>query len=162
VLVVIGGPSGAGKTTVGKLLAERLAVPFFDADDFHPPSNVEKMANGIPLDDSDRMPWLEALAAKLADWQEEGGAVLACSALRESYRETLESRCSESLRWIMLIGPQHVLAERLASRTGHYFDPALLESQLDTLEIPDDGWQIDIEATPEEIVNNILERLQGA
>lgn len=161
-LVVIGGVSGAGKTTIGKLLSERLAVPFHDADDFHPRSNVEKMASGIPLDEDDRRPWLETLAGKLADWQNAGGAVLACSALKDEYRSTLQSRCSEPLRWIMLVGSEKVLAERLASRTGHYFDPSLLESQLDTLEIPDDGWQIDIEATPEEIVNNIFERLQGA
>lgn len=161
-LVVIGGVSGTGKTTVGKLLAERLAMPFFDADDFHPSSNVEKMASGIPLDDDDRRPWLSVLAARLADWQSEGGAVLACSALKESYRAILQSRCREPLQWIFLAGPEKLLAERLAARKGHYFDPALLESQLDTLEIPHYGWQIDIDATPEEIVNNILERLRGA
>lgn len=159
ILIVIGGVSGAGKTTVGKLLSERLAVPFFDADDFHPRSNVEKMANGIPLDDDDRMPWLEVLAARLAGWEKEGGAVLACSALKESYRAVLESSCSGPVHWIFLTGPEKLFAERLASRKGHYFDPMLLNSQLDTLEIPDYGWQIDIDATTEEIVNNILERL---
>ena len=142
-------------------MAERLALPFFDADDFHPASNVEKMANGIPLNDKDRMPWLEALAGKLADWQTKGGAVLACSALKEEYRATLQSRCSEPLRWIILVGSDKLLAERLTSRKGHYFDPSLLRSQLNTLEIPGYGWQIDIDATPEEIVNSILERFHS-
>ena len=161
-LVVIGGVSGAGKTTIGQLLSERLAVPFFDADDFHPPSNVEKMAGGTPLDDADRGPWLELLAARLAGWEKEGGAVLACSALKESYRAVLESSCSGPIQWIFLTGSEILLAERLASRKGHYFDPMLLKSQLDTLEIPDYGWHVDIDATTEEIVNNILERLRRA
>lgn len=143
-------------------LAERLAVPFFDADDFHPPSNVEKMANGIPLDDSDRMPWLEALARNLADWQREGGAVLACSALKESYRAVLESRCSDPLQWIFLTGSEKLLAERLALRKAHYFDPALVQSQLETLEIPEYGWKMDIGRSPQEIVEDILERLNSA
>ena len=162
ILLVIGGVSGAGKTTVGKQLAERLGVPFFDADDFHPPSNVEKMASGIPLDDGDRMPWLEALAARLADWQQQGGLVLACSALKESYRAVLESSCSVPLQWIFLTGSEKLLAERLAARKGHYFDPALLQSQLETLEIPGYGWQVDIDRSPQEIVEDILERLNSA
>jgi 6-phosphogluconate dehydrogenase/gluconokinase len=161
-LVVIGGVSGTGKTTVGKLLAERLAIPFFDADDFHSPLNVEKMARGIPLDDDDRQPWLETLSGNLADWEAAEGAVLACSTLKESYRVTLRSRCSKPPQWVFLTGSEKLLAERLAARRGHYFDPALLGSQLDTLEIPDYGWQIDVDATPEQIVNNILERLHGA
>lgn len=161
ILIVIGGVSGAGKTTVGKLLAQRLAIPYFDADDFHPPSNVEKMAKGIPLDDDDRRPWLEVLAARLSDWEKRNGAVLACSALKESYRATLVSRCSEPPLWIFLTGSEKLLAERLALRKGHYFDPALLKSQFDTLENSDYGWQIDINAAPEKIVNDILKRLYG-
>ena len=120
------------------------------------------MAHGIPLDDADRQPWLETLAAEMANWQQEGGAVLACSALKESYRVTLESRCNEPPHWIFLTGREELLAERLASRKGHFFDPTLLKSQVDALEIPDDGCQIDIDTTPEEIVNNILERLTNA
>lgn len=161
-LVVVGGVSGAGKSRIGQLLAERMAMRFFDADDFHPASNVEKMANGIPLDDDDRMPWLEVLAVRLAGWEKEGGAVLACSALKESYRAVLESSCTGPIQWIFLTGSEMLLAERLSSRKGHYFDPMLLKSQLDSLEIPDYGWQVDIDAAPEEIVENILERLAGA
>ena len=83
-LLVVGGVSGVGKSTVGALLAEALGLPFYDADNFHPPANIEKMASGQPLDDGDRGPWLESLASNLATWEEQGGAVLACSALKES------------------------------------------------------------------------------
>lgn len=161
-LVVVGGVSGSGKTAIGTLLAECLGVRFYDADDFHSLSNVEKMTSGIPLDDADRQPWLESLASELAAWEQEGGAVLACSALKESYRTTLESRCSQPVRWIFLVGNEKLLAKRLSSRKGHYFDPSLLQSQLDMLEMPDHGWRIDIDTSRAEIVNNILERLQGA
>jgi 6-phosphogluconate dehydrogenase/gluconokinase len=161
-IVIIGGVAGAGKTTVGRLLSARLAVPFYDADDFHPPSSIEKMAKGIPLGDNDRMPWLEVLAARLADWQLERGAVLACSALKESYRAILASRCTEPPQWIFLTGSGKLLADRLASRKGHYFDPALLKSQLETLELPGYGWQMDIDRSPQEIVADILGRLQCA
>jgi 6-phosphogluconate dehydrogenase/gluconokinase len=162
VLLIVSGVSGAGKTTVGKLLAERLAIPFFDADDFHPPSNVEKMANGIPLTDADRLPWLETLAGMLDEWEQRGGAVLACSALKESYRAALASRCRGPVAWVILLGPEDVLAQRLASRKGHYFDRGLLRTQLETLEIPGYGWQIDIERPVQDILKEILERLINA
>jgi len=142
-------------------LSEALDVPFYDADDFHPASNIEKMASSLPLDDSDRRPWLETLASELSAWEKEGGAVLACSALKESYRTTLGSRCGESIRWIFLTGSKTVLAERLASRKGHFFDQNLLGSQLKALEIPDYGWQVDIESSPQEIVKTILKRMRG-
>jgi 6-phosphogluconate dehydrogenase/gluconokinase len=158
-LIVICGVSGTGKTTVGKLVAERLDLPFYDADDFHPPSNVEKMASGIPLDDADRQPWLEKLASKMADWQLRGGAILACSALKESYRATLESRCSGPVGWVILLGSEELLARRLASRKGHFFDRELLRTQLDALEVPGYGWQMDIERSPREILQEIFERL---
>ena len=159
-LVIVCGVSGAGKTTIGKLLSEALGIPFFDADDFHPASNVEKMAAGIALHDEDRAPWLETLASKLVDWEEEGGAVLACSALKETYRATLSSRCGGDLQWILLTAPEALLAERLAARKGHYFDRNLLGSQLESLEMPDYGWQIDVQSSPQDIVNSILERLR--
>jgi carbohydrate kinase (thermoresistant glucokinase family) len=134
-------------------------MPFYDADDFHPASNVEKIAGGRPLDDADRRPWLETLAGNLPAWQEEGGAVLACSALKESYRELLGSQSGDRIQWIVLHANQAVLADRLKLRKGHFFDKALLNSQLDTLEIPDYGWLIDVDSSPQEIVNKILKRL---
>lgn len=160
VILVVCGVSGAGKTTTGKLLADALNIPFFDADDFHSSSNIEKMANGLPLDDKDRQPWLETLASMLPAWQQEGGAVLACSALKETYRATLESQCDNFVRWIFLTGSEAVLTDRLASRKGHFFDRELLHSQLDAFEIPDYGRIIDVESSPQEIVSNILMRLR--
>ena len=142
------------------MLSEALDVPFHDADDFHAASNVAKMANGQPLDDADRQPWLEELAARLAGWQEEGGAVLACSALKESYRATLESKCDETIRWVFLTASEKELAARLALRKGHFFDPDLLASQLEALEVPRYGWHVDTEASPREIVDTILQRLR--
>ena len=120
------------------------------------------MSRGTPLDDADRQPWLETLASKLPDWERGGGAVLACSALKESYRATLVSKCGQAVRWVMLEAPEELLAERLAARKGHYFDPALLRSQVDTLELPDYGWRMDVTAAPQEIVDSILKRLVGA
>ena len=160
-LLVVCGVSGVGKTTIGRLLSEALKLPFYDADDFHPESNVEKMSNGIPLDDGDRRPWLDTLASHLSEWEKEGGAVLACSALKERYREILGSQCGERIRWIVLHANETVLADRMASRTGHLFDRQLLGSQLDTLEIPDYGWLIDVQPSPQEIVNELLMRLRN-
>ena len=158
---IVCGVSGAGKTTIGKLLSEALEMPFFDADDFHPASNIEKMSKGVPLDDADRQPWLETLASKLPEWEESGGAVLACSALKESYRATLGSQCSGAVHWVILSASEELLAERLAARKAHYFDPALLRSQLDALELPDYGWLIDVTSSPQEVVEEILMRLRG-
>ena len=157
--IIVCGVSGVGKTTVGKLLAAALQIPFHDADDFHPASNVEKMAAGLPLNDEDRQPWLETLAENLATWQKEGGAVLACSALKESYREALASRCNGSPRWIVLHAAEAVLAQRLDERKGHVFDPQLLASQLEAFKPPDYGWLLDATAPPQKIVADILRRL---
>jgi 6-phosphogluconate dehydrogenase/gluconokinase len=160
-LIVVCGVSGSGKTTIGKRLSDVLNIPYYDADDFHPASNIEKMASGRSLDDADRQPWLERLATSLAEWQEEGGAVLACSALKESYRETLESRCNAGIQWVFLTASEAVLADRLATRKGHFFDRNLLTSQLDALEVPGYALQIDTESSPQAIVDAILKRLYG-
>lgn len=142
-------------------MSEALKIPFYDADDFHPASSVGKMKSGVPLSDEDRRPWLEALAGNLHEWQEAGGAVLACSALKESYRSTLGSQCNGDLTWIILHGSRELLNDRLISREGHFLDEQLLNSQLETFEIPDYGWRFDAESSPQEIVNSILERLRG-
>lgn len=158
-IAIVCGVSGTGKSTIGKLLADVLTLPFYDGDDFHPDANVEKMKSGVPLNDNDRQPWLELLANEIASWESGGGAVLACSALKESYRQVLAAKCHGRIEWIMLHGTAELLNERLTSRKGHFFDLRLLASQLIALELPDYGWTIDIAPPPSQIIDNILMRL---
>ena len=160
-VLLIVGVSGVGKTTIGAQVARELGIPFFDADDFHPASNIERMKSGIPLDDDDRQPWIETLAKQLSYWQKASGAVLACSALKKSYREILEAQCDERPLWLFLHAPKSVLASRLAARKGHFFDQRLLHTQLDELEAPDDGWLIDASQSEEEIVGEVLSRIRA-
>lgn len=158
-IVIVCGVSGTGKSTIGKMLADALALPFYDADDFHPEANVQKMQSGRPLNDEDRQPWLEDLATQLANWEHKKGAVLACSALKATYRETLAAKCAGPIEWIILHGSKALLTERLGARKGHFFEPKLLESQLTTLELPNDVSVVDIQAPPENIVQSIVARL---
>lgn len=130
--VVVMGVTGCGKTTAGAALAQRLRVPFADADDFHPEANVTKMAAGIPLDDDDRSPWLFRLATWLRD-HEEIGAVIGCSALKVKYRDILRSGAPE-LTFLHLHGDREVVAARVAGRPGHFMPASLVDSQYDTLE----------------------------
>ncbi|MGA9591402.1 MAG: gluconokinase, partial [Salegentibacter sp.] len=153
---IVMGVSGVGKTTIGKLLAEKLELPFYDADDFHPKENVIKMENGIPLKDKDRKEWLEKLSTKIKEWHRNGGAVLACSALKEKYREQLSSIPQEDLTWVFLHSDYEVIFERIASREDHYFKPEMLRSQYEILEIPGSGIHVDVEASEEEIISEIM------
>lgn len=137
-VVVVMGVSGSGKTTIGAALARRLAVPFLDADDYHPPANVEKMAHGVPLDDSDRWPWLGALGRAMAETEATaGGVVSACSALKRSYRVHLADTIAVPLVFLVLDGSRETLWARISARRNHYMPPALLGSQLADLERPD-------------------------
>ncbi|MGI9272732.1 MAG: gluconokinase [Woeseiaceae bacterium] len=160
-VVIVCGVSGVGKTTIGERLAKNLGLPFFDADDFHSAANIKKMQGGSPLGEEDRQPWLEALANKLPDWQSNGGAVLACSALKESYRMMLETQCADRPLWVFLHAPEETIVERLSGRTSHFFDQRLLHSQLGELETPDYGWLIDARPSAEDIVNEILSRVRA-
>jgi gluconokinase len=126
------GVSGSGKTTVGAALAQRLGVPFADADDFHPEANIAKMSAGIPLDDEDRRPWLEAIAQWLASHAASGG-VASCSALKRSYRDILTTSAPETF-FLHLHGDRDVLASRVAARPAHFMPAALIDSQFATLE----------------------------
>jgi gluconokinase len=159
-IVLVMGISGSGKSHVGRLLAARLGWPFSDGDDFHSPQNKAKMNAGIPLDDADRWPWLTAIRQSLEqDCRTGCNRVLACSALKRSYRDYL--RDGLPMQLVFLDGPPELLAERLATRRGHFFDPRLLQSQLDSLErpTPDEAWIMDIHQPPEAIVEAVLARL---
>ena len=140
-IVVVMGVSGAGKSTVGEALAQRLGLRFLDADEFHPPQNVAKMAAAIALTDADREPWLERLNAELVARQE-AGAVLACSALKEAYRTRLKRDVSD-FRVVHLTGTIGFIRERMSTRKHDYMPAALLESQFATLEPPTDAIGID-------------------
>ncbi len=158
-IVIVMGVVGAGKTTVGQLLAHQLGWEFADADDFHPESNVEKIRRGIPLTDEDRAPWLQLLRAAIVQWIAAGrNAVLACSALKSGYRRTLQA--GPEVQFIYLRGPASLIAERLHSRHGHFANEQILASQLEDLEEPADAITVGIAASPEEIVRDIREALR--
>jgi gluconokinase len=158
-VVIVMGVSGSGKTTVGQRLAAALGCRFRDADEFHPPENIAKMAAGIPLTDEDRWPWLERLRELLRSTLEAGeDLVLACSALRRVYRERLSVDAARQ-RWVYLWAPRELIAQRLAARRGHYMPPSLLDSQLGTLEVPEDALPVDVSADVDTVVATVLREL---
>ncbi len=157
-IVIVMGTTGSGKTTIGTLLAKRLGWEFVDADDFHPPANVEKMKHGIPLTDADREPWLKALHDKIVEWNaEERNVVLACSALRQGYRDEL--RASPDLKFVYLQGSYELFSQRVLARKGHFAKQDLLASQFATLEEPADAITVDAARSPEEIVSEVRRKL---
>ncbi|ORA38723.1 gluconokinase [Mycobacterium aquaticum] len=154
--IVIMGVSGSGKSTVGAALAQRLRVPFGDADDFHPPANIAKMAAGHPLDDDDRYPWLETIGQWLADHHD--GGVMSCSALKRKYRDQLRRHCPD-VQFLHLTGTPEVIGRRQASRPGHFMPAALLNSQFETLEPLDSdeaGITIDVDQNIDAIVDTYV------
>ena len=158
-VVVIFGVSGCGKTTIARLLSEKTGLPYFDADDFHPSANIEKMGRGLALDDSDREPWLERLSIKLGEASKEGGAILACSALKEKYRKKLAERAND-IHWVYLRGNYELIKKRMSEREGHFMKPGMFRSQFETLEEPDYGIVVNIEDSPQEITEKIIFNLQ--
>lgn len=155
--IVVMGVSGSGKSTVGAALAQRLRVPFADADDFHPPANIAKMTAGEALDDDDRYPWLEAIGEWLAEHCTTGG-VMSCSALKRKYRDQLRRHCPE-MELLHLAGTPEIIGRRQASRPGHFMPASLLASQFDTLEPlePDErGIDIDVDQSIDAIVESYV------
>lgn len=157
-IVIVMGTTGSGKTTIGTLLAKRLGWEFVDADDFHPQANVEKMKHGIPLTDADRDPWLKALRDKIFEWRDEKRqVVLACSALKQSYRDEL--RASSEVRFVYLKGGYELFSQRVLARKGHFAKQDLLTSQFATLEEPTDAIIVDAALPPEQIVSEVRKQL---
>ena len=154
-IYIITGVAGSGKTTVGKLLAKKINIPFYDADDFHPAGNIEKMRNGVPLNDEDRIPWLNLLAENIVSWQKKDGAVVACSALKESYRQLLIVIPSSQISWVFLASTKKIIETRLMQRSDHFFNAQLLKSQFETLEIPTYGLHLDASLSPTQLVDQI-------
>jgi gluconokinase len=162
VVILMMGVSGAGKTTIGQLLASALGWNFVDADDYHPADNVEKMRNGTPLTDADRAPWLETLRTLIANWIAAGkNTVLACSALKQSYRQALQvgPEVEVEINIVYLKSTPEILRQRLRARRGHFMTERMLASQLAALEAPEDAVTVDADRPPAEVVTEIRARL---
>jgi carbohydrate kinase (thermoresistant glucokinase family) len=169
-VIILMGVSGCGKSTLGELLSKELNLPFYDADDFHPKSNVDKMRRGESLNDDDRTPWLHLLSDKIGEWNRAGGAILACSALKKKYRDQLRGNTENNdldssgesgdrVLFIYLKGAKELIQSRLTEREGHYMPPELLDSQFNDLEEPDDALIVNIDQDPNAILNEIILQL---
>jgi len=159
-IVILMGVSGVGKTTIGRILSDKLGWPLFDADEFHSAASIEKMRSGIALEDADRWPWLDRMNAMIRQKEARGESVLlACSALKQVYRDRLAKGAAE-VRWVYLKGSFELIRQRLEARKGHYMKAGLLESQFAALEEPMDALSFGIEDPPDSIADAILRRLQ--
>jgi gluconokinase len=157
---IVMGVSGCGKSSMGKSLAEHLGWDFYDADDFHPPVNVAKMASGTPLDDSDRAPWLDSLNELISSsLKADHPGVLACSALKERYRQQLMDG-NDGVQLVYLKGSYELIWSRMETRTDHYMKPHMLKSQFETLEEPKNALTMDISMSLDDIVQEILKHME--
>lgn len=160
VVIIIMGVSGSGKSTIGKLLSEELSIEFYDGDDFHPKENIEKMKAGHPLNDHDRAGWLAAIHDfghhQIRNQQ---SCIIACSALKKSYRDLLRKDMQDQLKIVYLEGDFQTIQTRLAQRKSHFMPTALLQSQFETLEPPQNAIRVDLRLSPKEIVKNIVKQL---
>ena len=159
-IVYIMGVAGSGKSTIAKKLSVDTGIPFFDADDFHPSANKEKMRAGQPLNDDDRKDWLTRINDLAKEQSQKAGAIIACSALKEKYRIALSEGIEIPVYWILLQGSFELIQERMKARKEHFMPASLLQSQFDTLETPADAIVMDIKNTPEDIVADILGKIK--
>lgn len=158
-ILIVMGVSGSGKSTIGELLAQRLGYAFYDGDQYHPPANVEKMSKGIPLTDADRAVWLDTLAAIARTCLAEGrSAVIVSSALKETYRQHLTVDPAQT-KFIYLKGSYELIMARMQARPHHFMKPQMLDSQFATLEEPHDAITVDIAPPPEQVVDEIIQKL---
>ena len=158
-VVFIMGVTGVGKSTIGKLIATQLNIPFFDGDDFHPQENIDKMSKGMALNDTDREGWLHSLNALAKNQLETTSCVIACSALKSKYRDILNSSIKDQVKWVHLSGTFECISERMKNRKDHFMPVDLLNSQLAILENPSDAIQIDIKLSPNEIIKKVMDKL---
>jgi 6-phosphogluconate dehydrogenase len=161
-IYIIMGVAGAGKTTIGRMLADTLNLPFHDGDDYHSPSNRRKMQSGIPLDDADRTEWLTSLHLLAQDLVRARGGIIACSALKEKYRTILSAGIHPQVKWIFLSGGYDLIRQRMEQRQGHYMPIELLQSQFDILEKPSGAITISVDQSPEEIVSQIMQHINAS
>lgn len=159
-IIIVWGVAGSGKTTIGKALAAKMSCCFFDADDYHPTANIEKMSGGQPLTDADRLPWLNKLRELVDAHEDSKDAVLACSALRASYRGILGFGLPH-VHSVLLDGSKTIVASRLAARTDHFMPAALLDSQFELLDGEHDGLTLSVEQAPEDLVQAITQWLEN-
>lgn len=159
--IILMGVSGSGKSTLGLELAREIGWPFYDGDEFHPPQNIAKMTAGEPLDDQDRQPWLKALNQLIRDKLQAGQSlVLACSALKRSYRQMLRKGVPDQVEFVFLQGEYDLIQERMNARPDHYMAPAMLSSQFDALEVPQKALILEISRPAEELVAEIIKVLE--
>jgi len=159
-LYVVMGVAGSGKTAVGEGAAKKVGGTYIDGDDYHPQSNIDKMASGDPLTDEDRWPWLEIISGELA--RIDGIGLVGCSALKKSYRKFIEKNAGEPVQFLYLDGSKELIAKRMAARTGHFMPTSLLDSQFETLEVPDrseNAVAIDISGTEQDVVKLIVDAI---
>lgn len=159
IAIIIMGVSGAGKSTIGKLLSVSTNIPFYDGDDFHPEENIKKMASGVPLNDEDRGGWLLQLNALIKKNIQTNSCILACSALKAAYRIVLEKGIEDNVKFVYLFGSYESILNRLLKRTDHFLPASLLRSQFETLDPPLNSIEVSILKNPEEIVAEIQKRV---
>jgi len=158
-IIFIMGVSGTGKSTIGRLVSEATQLPFFDGDDYHPIENIQKMQSGQALNDDDRQGWLEVLHALALKQEQDAGAIIACSALKQKYRDLLENGLQNACFWVFLRGSFEIIHARMQARSQHFMPVELLQSQLETLEPPQNALELDITLSPAAMIQRIVQAL---